>query len=150
MTTFIKSIPKFDGTPSKVQDWKRFTRAMLQLARPARFGIMNVQTGPQETYTQIPHRNTIITPVHSVKDADGDYTDNVGVQGLAGELQDAGASPALDTAATMYHLGTGRSIAQTDSPVHATTHPIDGTATTPRAAEHERPHQVGPTKHLQL
>ena len=50
------------------------------------------------------------TPVHSVADADGDDSDNVeNQQGLAEQLQEAGASPALDVAATMYRLGTERS-----------------------------------------
>ena len=61
------------------------------------------------------------TPVHSVADADGDDSDNVeSQQGLAEELQEAGASPALDVAATMYRLGTERSNVRTDSPELAT------------------------------
>ena len=57
------------------------------------------------------------TPVHSVADADGDDTDNVeNKQGRAQELQEAGASPALDVAATIYRLGTERSNVRTDSP----------------------------------
>ena len=68
-----------------------------------------------------PHRSTINTPVHSVEDADGDDTDNLAEQDQAEELQKAGASPALDIAATMHHLGTERSNVRTDSPVIATT-----------------------------
>ena len=61
------------------------------------------------------------TPVHSVADADGDDSDNVeNQQGLAEELQEAGASPALDVAATMYRLGTERSNVRTDSSELAT------------------------------
>ena len=61
------------------------------------------------------------TPVHSVADADGDDSDNVeNSQGLAEELQEAGASPALDVAATMYRLGTERSNVRTYSPELAT------------------------------
>ena len=61
------------------------------------------------------------TPVHSVADADGDDSDNVeNQQGLAEELQEAGASPALDVAATMYRLGTERSNVRTGSPELAT------------------------------
>ena len=61
------------------------------------------------------------TPVHSVAAADGDDSDNVeNQQGLAEELQEVGASPALDVAATMYRLGTERSNVRTDSPKLAT------------------------------
>ena len=61
------------------------------------------------------------TPVHSVADDDGDDSDNVeNSQGLAEELQEAGASPALDVAATMYRLGIERINVRTDSPELAT------------------------------
>ena len=64
----------------------------------------------RKKFTQLPHRSTMNTPVHSVADADGDDSDNVeNQQGLAEQLQEAGASPALDVAATMYRLGTERS-----------------------------------------
>ena len=57
------------------------------------------------------------TPVHSVADADGDDSDNVeNQQVLAEEPQEAGASPALDVAATTYRLGTERSNVRTYSP----------------------------------
>ena len=94
---------------------------MLQLARPGIFEILDGKKRPQEIYTQVPHPNTINTPVHSVADADGDDSDNVeNQQGLAEELQEAGASPALDVAATMYRLGTERSNVRSDSPELAT------------------------------
>ena len=90
---------------------------MLQLARPGIFEILDGQKRPQEIYTQVSHRSTMNTPVHSVADADGDDTDNVeNKQGRAQELQEAGASPALDVAATIYRLGTERSNVRTDSP----------------------------------
>ena len=117
ITTLIRCIPKFDGTPSKFQDWKHATRAMLQLARPGIFEILDGKKRPQEIYTQVPHPNTINTPVHSVADADGDDSDNVeNQQGLADELQEAGASPALDVAAKMCRLGTERSMSELTVP----------------------------------
>ena len=119
--TLIRGIPKFDGTPSKFQDWKRATRAMLQLARPGIFEILDGQKRPQDIYTQVPHRSTMNTPAHSVADGDGDDSDNVeNEQGLAEELQEAGPSLALDVAAPMYRLGTERSNVRTDSPELAT------------------------------
>ena len=94
--TLIRGIPKFDGTPSKFQDWKRATRAMLQLARPGIFEILDGQKRPQDIYTQVPHRSTMNTPAHSVADGDGDDSDNVeNEQGLAEELQEAGPSLSL-------------------------------------------------------
>ena len=96
---------------------------MLQLliARPGTFEILDGQKKHQEIYTQVPHRSNMNTPVHSVADADGDDSDNVeNQQGLAEELQEAGASPALDVAATMYRLGTERSNVRTGSPELAT------------------------------
>ena len=72
----MRGIPKFDGTPSILQDWKRATRAMLQLARPGTCEFLDGQKRPQEIFTQVPHRSTINTPVHSVADADED-SDNV-------------------------------------------------------------------------
>ena len=77
MTTPIRGIPHFDGTPGKFQDWKRSTREMLELARPGIFEILDGQKRPQEIYTQLPHRSTMNTPLHSVADADGDDSDNV-------------------------------------------------------------------------
>ena len=94
---------------------------MLQLARPGKYEILDGKTRPQEIYTQGPHQSTMNTPVHSVADADGDDSDNVeNQQGRAEELQEAGASPALDVAATMYRLGTERSNVRTGSPELAT------------------------------
>lgn len=93
------------------------------------------------------------TPVHSVQDTDGDDTNNVGEQGLAGELQEAGTRPALDWAATMYRFRTGR------RNIHISCNWRTGASrlsyrqnsnNNKSAAEHERPHQVGPTKQLQL
>ena len=61
------------------------------------------------------------TPVHIVADADGDDWDNVeNQQDLDEELQEAGASPALDITATIYRLGTERSTVRPDSPELAT------------------------------
>ena len=95
---------------------------MLQLARPGIFEILDGQKRPQEVYAQGPHRSTINTPIHSVEDADGDDFDNVeNEQGLAGELREAGANPALDVAATMHRLGTELSNVRTDSLELATT-----------------------------
>lgn len=89
ITTLIRGIPKFDGTASKFQDWKRSARAMLQLARPGIFGMLNGPKRPQEIDAQVLHRSTINTPVHSVVDAAGDDADNVGEQqDLAQELQE--------------------------------------------------------------
>ena len=95
---------------------------MLQLARPRIFEILDGQKRPREVYTQVPHRSTMNTPVHTVADADGGDSDNVeNQQSLAEELQEAGASPALDVAATMYRLGTEHSNVRTDSPELVTT-----------------------------
>ena len=94
---------------------------MLQLARPRIFEILDGQKRPREVYTQVPHRSTMNTPVHTVADADGGDSDNVeNQQGLTEELQEAGASPALDVAAAMYRLGTERSNVRTDNPELAT------------------------------
>ena len=58
---------------------------------------------------QVRLRSIMSTQVHSVKYPDEDDTDNAEEQqGLAEELQDAGASPTLDIVVTMYRLDTAR------------------------------------------
>ena len=55
-------MPEFDGTPSKLGDWKRSKGAMLQLARPGMVGILDGQESPQDYYTQVPRRSNMNFP----------------------------------------------------------------------------------------
>lgn len=77
-----------------------------------RLGIIESTDGqqrPREINMQVRLRSIMSTQVHSVKYPDEDDTDNAEEQqGLAEELQDAGASPTLDIAVTMYRLDTAR------------------------------------------
>ena len=58
ITTLIRDIPKFDGAPSKFQDWKRATKAMPQLVGPGIFEILDGQKGR----TKFTHRCPIGAP----------------------------------------------------------------------------------------
>ena len=53
ITTVIRGISKFDGTPSKYQDWKRAICCTLQLTRPEIYEILNGEQCPREKYRKI-------------------------------------------------------------------------------------------------
>ncbi len=54
VTTVIRGISKFDGTPAKYLDWKRVISATLQLTRPDIYEILDGAPCPQEKYDKIP------------------------------------------------------------------------------------------------
>lgn len=115
ITTVIRGISKFDGTPAKYLDWKRAVSAILRLTRPDIYEILDGAPCPQEKFEKLPgfERTAVEDTAHTPQRSDagvdeqGQEDQDNQEQQLQEELQEtAPGSPALDLAALFQRVGS--------------------------------------------